>query len=481
MQARKEKERTMQPDNTPNAMPAGTSHVAGDPESGPSFGDLIRFLWSRRVRLANLFLFFAGVSVVGLVIWRFVLARSVVEGTLDLSFRGIERHEYPSGKKFSIEDIRSPEVLSRARANTDLPSSVASKDLYVGVEITPVIPPEVQARWRKQDRDGLKREEFFPHDFRIRVHPKGLTSDQSVQFLPALVKAYQDQVKFEQESALRRVSDFSTLSPADLVKSYDSWDLPMLLRDREAAFRQQIETLTKESHDFQDPRFGLSFRDVGADLATWRDTRLEALTAFIYKGRFVRDRDLMMKRLQQRLDELDVQVRQISGEAEQSPKLLEALDRSKPLLAGPLTNRDGAPLVDSTALEKLVRSDYVGPVVKRVTELHKQAKELDAEKSRAERGLAMRSKTESPSARPASGLEEIVALVTKDLSRIVGNYNRLLDEYLNATVTSVVTLKEGPRITRDGPALATLAAVFLCLAAVIPFVVVLFEKAYRES
>lgn len=447
----------------------------------PSFGDLLHFLWARRVRLVSIFLVSAGIFGVGLLLWRFVNVHPVVEGTLDLNFRGIERHEYPSGKKFSVEDIRSPQVLSRARANAGLPSSTAIQDLYVGVEITPVIPADVQARWRKQDRDGAKREEFLPRDFRLRVHPKGLTNDQSVQLLSALVKAYQDEVKFEQESALRRVSDFSTLSLADLIKSYDSWDLPMLFRGREAAFRQQIETLTKESHDFQDPSFGFSFRDIGADLATWRDTRLEALTAFIYRGRFVRDRDLMMKRLQQRIDELDVQVRQISGEAEQSTKLLEALDRSKPLLAGPLTNRDGAPLVDSTALEKLVRSDYVGPVVKRVTELHKQAKELEAEKSRGERELAMLSKPESASPRPASGLEEIVTPVTKDLSRIVGSYNRLLDEYLTATVTSVVTLKEGPRITRDGPALATLAAAFLCLAAVIPFIVVLFEKAYRDS
>jgi hypothetical protein len=450
-------------------------------EAEPTFGNLLHFFWARRVRLISIFLVSAGLLCVGLLFWRLVIARAVIEGTLDMSFRGIERHEYPSGKKFSIEDIRSPQVLALARANAGLPSGTAVQDLYVGVEIAPVIPSEVQARWRKQDRDGAKREEFFPREFRIRVHPKGLTNDQSAQFLSALVKAYQDEVKFEQESALRRVSDFSTLSLADLVKSYDSWDLPMLFRDREAAFRQQIETLTKESHDFQDPRFGLSFRDVGADLATWRDTRLEALTAFIYKGRFVRDRELVMKRLQQRIDELDVQVRQISGEAEQSTKLLEALDRSKPLLAGPLTNRDGAPLVDSTALEKLVRSDYVGPVVKRVTELHKQAKELEANKLRAERELATLSKSEPASARTAVGLEEIVALVTKDLSRIVGNYNRLLDEYLTATVTSVVTLKEGPRVTKEGPSLSALAVALLAISAVLPFLIVSFERAFREG
>ena len=54
-------------------------------------------------------------------------------------------------------------------------------------------------------------------------------------------------------------------------------------------------------------------------------------------------------------------------------------------------------------------------------------------------------------------------------------------EYLNVTVTSVVTLREGPRITRDGPALVTFASLLLCLAVVIPFVVVLFEEAYGET
>ena len=164
-------------------------------EAEPTFGNLLHFFWARRVRLISIFLVSAGLLCVGLLFWRLVIARAVIEGTLDMSFRGIERHEYPSGKKFSIEDIRSPQVLALARANAGLPSGTAVQDLYVGVEIAPVIPSEVQARWRKQDRDGAKREEFFPREFRIRVHPKGLTNDQSAQFLSALVKAYQDEAR----------------------------------------------------------------------------------------------------------------------------------------------------------------------------------------------------------------------------------------------------------------------------------------------
>jgi ABC-type enterochelin transport system permease subunit len=93
----------------------------------------------------------------------------------------------------------------------------------------------------------------------------------------------------------------------------------------------------------------------------------------------------------------------------------------------------------------------------------------------------MLAKFDSSLVKPEAGLEEIVALVTKDLTRIVGSYNRLLDEYLNAIVTSVVTLKEGPCITREGPSIAILGAALLSVSAILPFLIVLFEKAFRED
>jgi hypothetical protein len=455
-------------------MAARPEPTSVSPATEPTFGDFVRFLWARRVRLATLFLLTAGILGAALLVWR-LLARQVAEGTLSVTFRGMERHEYPSGRKFTVEDIRSPQVLTRARENAGLPAGTEIKTLYVGTEITPVIPAEVQARWRRQDRDGVRREEYFPQDFRIRVNPGLLSGDQKIQFLSAVVRAYQQDVLFEQKDVARRAADFSTLSPAELIQAYDTWDLPTLLAERERSLRNEIDALVVESREFSDPHFRMTFRDIGNDLATWRDTRLEALTAFIYRGRVVKDRDLMLKRLQQRLEELDVRVKQLNGEAEQSTKLVEALDRSKPLLAGPLTNRDGAPLVDTTALERLVKSDYVGPVVKRITELHKLAKEAEAEKARVEREIAILSK-ENQTGKPGESLEPLVALVTKDLARIVANYNKVLDGYLDATVTSLVALRQGPSLTREGPSTTSLGVVLLAVALLVPFVVVLFES-----
>lgn len=452
------------------------------PEPDPTFGDLLRFLWGHRVRLLTLFFFFAGVAAIGLILWRLAIARPVVEGTLSLTFRGMERHEYPSGKKFSVEDIRGPEVLLRAREAAGIKADAADlRSLYVGVEITPVIPPEVQARWRKQDRDGAKRDQFFPSEFRLRMNSKGLSTDQKLQFMTSLVKAYQDQVKFEQEASLRRLAELSTLTPAEMIQKYDFWDLPTLLHEGEKVFIQQLDILIAESRDFRDPRFGVSFRDSRAELSLWDSTQLEALTAFIYRGRLVKDKDLMIKRLERRNEELEIQWKQASGEAEQSTKLVESLDRSKPLLAGPLTNREGASLVDSTALEKLVRSDYVGPVVRRISDLLRQTKEIEAERNRCQVQLAILSRANGVVTTPPAGFEALLGNVTTELRRIVVNYNKLLDDYLDATVTTVVILKEGPLVTREGPSLAVRAAVLLLISAILPFLIVFFERAFRQK
>jgi hypothetical protein len=189
----------------------------------------------------------------------------------------------------------------------------------------------------------------------------------------------------------------------------------------------------------------------------------------------------MARRLQERLESLDTQAKMLNGEAEQSTKLIESMDRTKPFLAGSLTNRDGAPLIDTTALEKLVRSDYIGPVVKRITELHKQAKEIEAERRRVEQEVALLAKPGPVSSKPPAGFDDLVALVTKDLSRAITDYNRVLDEYLTATVTSLITLKEGPRVTREGPSIVILFAALLCVSVILPFVIVLIERAARES
>jgi hypothetical protein len=63
----------------------------------------------------------------------------------------------------------------------------------------------------------------------------------------------------------------------------------------------------------------------------------------------------------------------------------------------------------------------------------------------------------------------------------VAGFNSVLDDYLTTTITALVTLKEGPRVTREGLPLPTLAAVLFVLSAVLPFVIIFFERAFWRS
>jgi|WetSurSiteA1Bulk_404760.scaffolds.fasta_scaffold26217_1 hypothetical protein len=77
-------------------------------------------MYQRRVRLA---FYFAVIFVAGALI-AFLFVHSSpksVQGTLGISFRGIDKGEYPSGKRFNVEDFRSPDLLMKALADFSIP------------------------------------------------------------------------------------------------------------------------------------------------------------------------------------------------------------------------------------------------------------------------------------------------------------------------------------------------------------------------
>src|SRR5664280_1292579 len=79
----------------------------------PTIGDAVRYLWDRRVRLAKYFLGMLALGVVGTLAWSFARER-VAEATMSLGFKGIEKGEYPNGRKFAIADVSSPKILQEA-------------------------------------------------------------------------------------------------------------------------------------------------------------------------------------------------------------------------------------------------------------------------------------------------------------------------------------------------------------------------------
>ena len=448
--------------------------------ASPTFQDAIRFLHRKRVRLVAFFLVFASLGVLGLAAWLAITPREV-DGRVVLSFRGIGNSQYPSGKRFTTEDFREPDVLRAALVDAGIPpEKLDLRKLSANLTITPIIPPEVVARWKRQDRDGMKREEYVPNEFRLRLRLAGVPKESAVRLFDAILQRYRDHVKFEQQAALQFVSDWQKGGYRDLIRNYDYWEVPYILVENQGILARSLKDLIDESAGYEDPSLGLSFRDIQKDLGIWAATRLEALRALTYKGRLVKNKSAALLTAQYQLEDLDIEARALDEQTTQALRLVEMLQKPQPLIASQSTGRE-IPVVDASVMERMMRSDYLTPLVKRISELQEDRKDVEIRKARLEKDIGYLANAENaPFDRLPQEYRDLVPTLSKELSVIIDKYNRLLDRYLTETVTSLVTIREGPRVTRGVSLPFTLVAIVF-LSAVLALFAIVIEHLYRSA
>ena len=170
-----------------------------------------------------------------------------------------------------------------------------------------------------------------------------------------------------------------------------------------------------------------------------------------FQGRLVKNRDLTIQRVQQRLDDIDIQIKQKSQEASEGLRLLAVIDRPNTLIAGRLNNDKGPPVIDVGVLDKLLKNDYIGPVVTKISKLQSETQELEAEKGRLQKRLTFLPKAVNVDIKELPrGYKEAVDVLSSELTGIVRSYNRLLDDYLTAAVTGLVAVRQAPIARREG-------------------------------
>ena len=418
------------------------------PGEVPQWAVMLRYFYRQRFRLLFYLLLFLGIGLVG-----FLLYPKTTEGLLTLTFPGIEKHEYPSGRQFSVEDFRNPQILLSALGDVGIPREKIDLRKIAGkVYVTSIIPDEVLNRWKKQAREGAIKESYYPYEFKIAIEMPGLSDEQCIRSFDALVKRYQEQVKYEQRTALSFLSGGRATSYHDLAQRYDYWDIPNIFEQIYSSMFRQLNTLIGESVKARDSRLQLKFRDLERNLAIWYGSRLQSLTAVTITGGLVKDKDLMIKRIQFQLDDLAIQIRQKTVEAAEATRLLEKVDRPKTLLAGQLSSREGGmPMIDASAMDRLMKSDYVGPVVGRISGLQQEIQGLEATKARLQSYLVLLPKFSNiKEEQLPSGYRELVETTSTELHSVIGDYNKVLDEYLTDAISSLVFVRQAPTISRAG-------------------------------
>ncbi|HYK89713.1 MAG TPA: hypothetical protein VE398_13130, partial [Acidobacteriota bacterium] len=163
-------------------------------------------------------------------------------------------------------------------------------------------------------------------------------------------------------------------------------------------------------------------------------------------------------------------------------RLLGLVDRPRALLTSQLNNERGLPLVDVSALDKLIKSDYIGPLVERISKLQQDTQALEADKMRLERQLSWLPKAANVDlAQLPPGYQELIQTLSSELKAIIQSHNRLLDEYLTATITSLVMIRQSPIITREGSSATLILAVIVVMAGFLAIVVMSVEHLFQKA
>jgi hypothetical protein len=446
--------------------------------------DAIRFLYQRWIRLV----FHAGIifllGALVFIYWHSKSPRAVV-GVVGLDFPEIRKNAYPSGRRFSLEDFRSPRVVTQALADAAISNErFSAQDLAAHVDVAPVIPEEIANRWKKQEQIGAKKEDYATNEFVISITTLALTNQELLRLFDGMVARYQETVKYEQQAGKLFVSPRDA-SYETLVGSYDFWDIPELIRGTHRTLSANLQALIAESAQLPDSSHQLSFLQVSKDLDIWATTHFQPMEVLTYQGRLVKDSDLVAQRIQFRLQELGIQIRQKSQEAAEASRLLEIIGRPKTLLPGQLNSKEGL-IIDAAALDRLVKSDYVGPVVERISRLQGEAQVMEAEKARLEKQLSLLPK--SSDAKPKllpPGYQRVISTAFQDLNEIIQRYDRVLDDYLTARIIGLVVVKQAPVVSRTGysPVLVLPGIAFLSIFLSIMLLGIerLFEKASEEE
>ena len=445
--------------------PVGSDGYYAPEAEGPGLIDGLCFLYRRRIKFSLIALIFFGLGLFAFLYSHFSSPKKV-SATVELQFAGIEKQEYPSGAKFSVEDFRSPEVLTRAITDAGLAGGIIKpSDLAAHLSVTPVVPGDVQSRWKKQEANGAKKEEYFPSEFNLEFDLGGLTDNQGARLFDAIIARYRESVKHNQELALGFMSTWDT-SYEKLANMYDFWDLPELFGGFYGVLNKRINAAIAESLRDPDPKFQLAFRNMARELSTWHATRFITLEATTYQGKLVNDKDLKIQQVQYRVEDLDIQIREKSQEATDATRLLGVIDQPRPVLAGQLSNKEGMLLIDAGTIDRLIKSDYVGPVVQHISTLQEEIHKLEADKALLQKQLSWLPKSSNVtiSQIPASQ-KNLINMMSSELKEITQNYNRLLDEYISSTITSNVLVAGGPVVSREGSSLviALLMVVLLSL------------------
>lgn len=299
------------------------------------------------------------------------------------SFPGFEKGEYPDKSKFSLDDIRSPEIIAEAlkRKGLDATEETQGK-VRAALSIEGIIPDSVIKERDKQRAAGQTPRVYLPDEYTLTLSlPRtfALTPRQRELLLSEIVSVYKEKfIRTYVALPLNAGKAFESLAGADY------FDYELVLRRESQNIDTFLTQMTETARAFRSPRTNLTFNDLLKQSQLFTQIRLNEVLGLIRRDGLSKDRNLAMVKMDYYLKTLgDEEHLAVEQEKVVQALLKQTQEREQNYALGVKSQtgqqRNDALVVDQGLVDSLLVNDAYNFLVRQSLEASLKTRKIQSE------------------------------------------------------------------------------------------------------
>ena len=230
----------------------------------------------------------------------------------------IKEGKTPKNEEFDPYEIISPDVITAVIEDLNMTRSV--EGLKSRVKINAIIPKTEETRRESVIKEG-EEYTYYPDSYTVTYKGRVGESPAMVRdILDSIVKNYLSTYVQNYANQIS-VNDFTF---DEDFSNQDYIEIAEIMSDRIDTIISSLENYYSSDSSFRSSKTGMSFLDIETEYKHLRDFTIPKIYSNIYEGQISKDKDLLIKKYRQRIDEYNLKEKNFSEKAQMTKERLES-------------------------------------------------------------------------------------------------------------------------------------------------------------
>ncbi len=216
----------------------------------------------------------------------------------------------PNGEKFDPYEIVSPDIITAVINDLSLRKSV--DDIRSKVTINSVIPDSEKEKEEEMLKQG-KEYTYYPTTFSITY--SGSAGDSQGEVRDILDSIVQNYLDFYISNYVREASINDATFDED-IGDYDYIEIAELISGRIDTIINSLDRYYAQNSSFRSPVTGMTFPDLTNEYQHIQEFTMSKIFSNIYRGQITKDKDLLLKKYTQRMEDYQLEHEHYQGQAD---------------------------------------------------------------------------------------------------------------------------------------------------------------------